>query len=92
MSKKNHLKFLRTNVFFVFLCYNCYMNNFGKTIRQLRLENGLTQASLAKELYTTQRRISYLELGKIEPDIYFLHKTADYFDVSVDFLLGRKDY
>ncbi len=68
------------------------MNNFGKIIRQLRLENNLTQEVLAKELYTTQRRISYLELGKIEPDIYFLQNVANYFDVSIDYLLGRKDY
>ncbi|MBQ8685996.1 MAG: helix-turn-helix transcriptional regulator [Clostridia bacterium] len=68
------------------------MNDFGKTIRELRLEHHLTQEFLAKELYTTQRRISYLELGKTEPDLYFLQQIADYFEVSIDFLLGRKDY
>jgi len=61
-------------------------------LKELRLEKELSQDSLAKKLYTTQRRISYLENEKIEPDLFFLKICADYFDVSIDFLVGRKDY
>jgi transcriptional regulator with XRE-family HTH domain len=51
----------------------------------------LTQWQLADVLETTQRKISYWELGKTEPDLLALWKIADFFDVSVDYLLGRKD-
>ena len=73
--------------------YNMFMNVcFGERLRQLRTEQGLKQAELATALETTQRRISYLELGKIEPDLRLLRKICDFFDVSADFLLGRKEY
>ncbi len=52
----------------------------------------LTQSQLAEALETTQRNISYLESGKIEPDLIMLWKIADFFDISTDFLIGRKDY
>ena len=58
----------------------------------MRIEAGLTQLQLAKILNTTQRRISYLESGKIEPDLNTLIFIAKYFEVSSDFLLGLKDY
>ena len=64
---------------------------FAERIRNLRSETGLTQWQLADVLETTQRKISYWELGKIEPDLLTLWKIADFFDVSIDYLLGRKD-
>jgi transcriptional regulator with XRE-family HTH domain len=51
----------------------------------------LTQNKLADILETTQRKISYWEQGKVEPDLYSLWKIADFFEVTVDYLLGRKD-
>ena len=64
---------------------------FAERLKNLRQEIGATQAQLAKTLNTTQRRISYLELGKVEPDLRLLWQIADYFDVSVDYLIGRKE-
>lgn len=64
---------------------------FAEQLRQLRREISMTQKQLADVLETTQRNISYLELGKVEPDLKTLWKIADFFDVSVDFLIGRKD-
>ena len=73
--------------------YNKFMKiSFGERLRQLRIEQGLKQADLAAALETTQRRVSYLELGKIEPDLRLLWKICDFFDVSADFLIGRKEY
>ena len=64
---------------------------FAEQLRQFRKELGMTQKQLADALETTQRNVSYLELGKVEPDLQTLWKVADFFDVSIDCLLGRKD-
>ena len=64
---------------------------FGERLRNLRREMDLTQERLADIMETTQRKISYWESGKTEPDLYSLWKLADFFDVSIDYLLGRKD-
>ena len=65
---------------------------FSERLQQLRKEKCLKQSELAKALNTTQRRISYLELGKVEPDLATLILIAKYFEVSIDFLVGLKDY
>ena len=65
---------------------------FCERLQQLRKEKGLSQLELAKVLGTTQRRISYMELGKVEPDLETLVLLANFFDVSTDFLIGLKDY
>ena len=61
-------------------------------IKELRKEKGINQQKLAMELNITQAGISKYELGKAEPDISMLIHLADYFDVSVDYLIGRTDY
>ncbi|MDE5789264.1 MAG: helix-turn-helix domain-containing protein [Clostridia bacterium] len=58
----------------------------------LRKEKELKQEDIANVLGCTQRKISYMEQGVTEPDTQSLVKLADYFGVSVDFLLGRSDY
>ncbi len=67
-------------------------NLFSANLRALRKEKGLKQSELGLSLKLTQRKISYLESGKIEPSLSDLCLIADFFDVSVDFLLGRTDY
>ena len=64
---------------------------FAERLKGLRQERCATQSQLAKVFHTTQRRISYLESGKVEPDLQLLWQMADYFDVSIDFLIGRKE-
>lgn len=64
---------------------------FSEKLKELRIEKGLKQEELAKVLSVTQRKISYWETGKIEPDLLHLTKIADYFQVSVDYLLGREE-
>lgn len=68
------------------------MKTFSEKLQQLRTDANLTQAQLAKILNTTQRRISYFETGKIEPDLKTLYEIAKFFDVSADYLIGLKDY
>ncbi len=63
---------------------------FAKTIQSLREQAKLSQAQLAKALGTTQRKVSYWETGKIEPDLEMLWKLSDYFDVSIGALVGKE--
>ena len=67
-------------------------NKFSEQLRYLRLEAGLTRAQLAEKLSVSVRLISYYENGERECDFNTLIKIADIFSVSVDYLLGRKDY
>jgi transcriptional regulator with XRE-family HTH domain len=65
---------------------------FSKRLKMLRVEKSLKQAELAQAIGTTQRKISYLETGQLEPDLLTLFKLSDYFDVSIDYLVGKKDF
>lgn len=58
-------------------------------IRDLREDMDLRQSDLAERTGIDQRTISNYETGKTAPDAYALIRLADFFDVSVDYLLGR---
>ena len=58
-------------------------------LKELRKKKGVSQLRLATELNTTQNTISRYETGEREPGIDELIKIADYFNVSVDYLIGR---
>ena len=60
-------------------------------ITELRKAKGVSQIRLAMELNTTQNTISRYETGEREPGIAELIKIADYFGVSVDYLIGHTD-
>lgn len=62
-------------------------NAFPKNLKTLRTEARLTQFDLATKLLTTQRRISYMEQGKVEPDLETLIDIADFFEITVDELI-----
>ena len=66
--------------------------NFSENLINLRKANNLTQLQLAKILNTTQRRISYFETGKVEPDLDTLIAIAKYFEISIDYLVGLIEY
>ena len=72
--------------------YDCFSYiismNIGKIIKELRIENHLTQTALAEKLNTTQDSISLWELGKSFPDIVTVIKLTKIFHVSADYLLG----
>ena len=67
-------------------------NNFAEQLSSIRIENNLSRVQLADKLNVSVRLISYWENGKRECDFDMLIKIADLFSVSVDFLLGRKEY
>lgn len=61
-----------------------------KNLRQIRMDNNQSQEDLAYELGMNQSTIHDCELGKRgKKVIALLVKLADYYDVSVDYLLGR---
>lgn len=64
---------------------------FSKRLADLRKKRGLSQYELAKRLGCTRGQIGNYEQGTREPDHEMLTKIADFFDVSVDYLLGRTD-
>ncbi|MDR1572380.1 MAG: helix-turn-helix domain-containing protein [Clostridiales Family XIII bacterium] len=63
------------------------MNN----IKILRVGKNMSQDELAKQVHVTQTAVSQWEKGKTNPDIQTADKLALFFDVSVDYLLGRID-
>lgn len=71
---------------------NINMNEFSKRLFELRLEKGVTRQQLAKVLNVSERLISYWEAGKRECNFDMLIKIADFFEESVDYILGRKNF
>ena len=60
-------------------------------IKDLREDLDLKQSDLAKATGIDQRTISNYETGKTSPDAYSLVRLADFFNVSIDYLLCRTD-
>ena len=60
-------------------------------IRDLREDSDLKQKQLADLLQVHQTTYSDYELGRLNVQVSALHTLADYYGVSVDYLLGRTD-
>jgi len=60
-------------------------------LREIRRAKGISQLKLAMDLNTNQNTISRYETGEREPGITELIRIADYFHISVDYLLERTD-
>lgn len=66
--------------------------SFGSTLTKLRTERGIFQKELSTYLKVSIGTISNYEKDRHFPDPETLCKIADYFGVSVDFLLERTDF
>lgn len=66
--------------------------SFGNILTQLRQEQNVVQKELAKYLNVSIGTISNYEKNKHFPDPTTLCKLADFFGVSVDYLLGRTNF
>lgn len=66
-------------------------NLLSEKITKLRKGKKLTQQQVAKSLDLTRSAYSQYELGTRTPDHDILNKMADFYDVSIDYLLGRTD-
>ena len=63
------------------------MNN----IKILRRKKDMTQGELAKQVHVTQTSVSQWESGKTNPDTQTTKKLAEFFNVTIDYLLGRSE-
>lgn len=64
---------------------------YNEILKELRNEQGLTQKELSKKIGITASAIGFLENGQREPLATTLAAYADYFGVSLDYLMGRED-
>ena len=62
-----------------------------RRLKTLRTKRGISQLKLAMDLGLTQNSISRYECGLREADYKTLIALADYFNVSIDYLLERTD-
>jgi len=63
---------------------------FGEKLRKLRKEKKLTMKEFGEKFNLAESTISGYETGNRKPEITIIEKFADFFDVSVDYLLGRE--
>ena len=63
---------------------------FNDRLKELRSKRGLTQPELAKALGISKSSVSMYERGEREPSYDMLETIADYFNVDVNYLLGKE--
>ena len=64
---------------------------FAEKVKLLRKTRGITQAQFASEFNISNGTIAMWETGKREPDFVTIRRLADFFDVSLDYLLGDSE-
>jgi len=67
------------------------MANFASRLVELRKSSNITQQQLSNALNISRATIGMYEIGKRDPEIDTLIKLADYFNVTLDFLVCRTD-
>ena len=67
------------------------MATFNGRLKELRLSQDLSQQELADEIKVSKSSISMLENGKRIPSFEVQELLADYFNVDLDYLMGRSD-
>jgi transcriptional regulator with XRE-family HTH domain len=65
---------------------------FAKRLKRLREDAGMQQQDMAKVLKIAKSTYHNYETGKREPDIDTLKIIAEYFNVTVDYLIGKTDH
>lgn len=62
---------------------------FGERLKSIRLHSGITQKEAANLFGITERAYQNYEINKSNPNVSLLISIAEYFDVSIDYLVGR---
>lgn len=65
------------------------MSSFKDVLKSLRTASGLTQDDLSKKIKISRSTVGMYESGSREPDYETLELIADFFNVDIDYLLGR---
>ena len=80
---------IKINVLYKFKTKKGEITIIGDIIRELRKDKNIDQKQLANFLNVSAGTISNYENEEYEPNLDTLNKIANYFNVSVDYLLGR---
>ena len=67
------------------------MAKFAERLKSLRTCKGLSQADFAKQIKLSKSSVNMYERGEREPGLETLERIADYFNVDMDYLLGKSD-
>ena len=67
------------------------MGKFANIFKNLRMKSGLTQQEMADKLNISRSSIGMYENGEREPSFELLETIADYFNVDMNYLLGKKE-
>ena len=67
-------------------------NKFSERLKELRREKNLLQSELAKDLHVCKSAISGWEIGRNQPNYDLLIEIAEYFEVTIDYLLGKTNF
>ena len=67
------------------------MADFAERIKELRLESGMTQTDVGNIIGVKRHSVYTYEKGLNYPEVRCLIMLADYFKVSLDYLVGRSD-
>ena len=65
--------------------------NYRERMKSLREDNDLTQAELGKLINKSQQGYNHIETGRAELKIEDLIKLCDFYNVSADYFIGRKE-
>ena len=65
------------------------METFGTRLRKLRTREGLTQKQLGEKFGISESAVGMYERDQREPSLDLVRKFADYFQVSMDYIMGR---
>lgn len=60
-------------------------------LKELRLSKNLTLKAMAEQLHMVQRNYQRYETGEVDPPLSKAIALADFFGVSLDYLVGRSD-
>lgn len=67
-----------------------YAEGFPSKIRKARKDTGFTQEEVERETKIPRSTIAKYETGKLEPDLEKLGILADFYEISLDWLIGTK--
>ena len=67
------------------------MSDFPKRLKEIRKIKGLTQRQVFTAIEANERLYQSYEYGEKDPSYKVTIKLADFFDVSIDYLVGRSD-
>ena len=67
------------------------MSVIGERIKTLRVNKKVTQKEIAEEICVSPVSVQRFEYGSVRPSLDTIIALADFFDVSLDYLVGRSD-